>query len=204
MRFTPLAAPVLAATLLALGIVPASAQSGDASTPVPGQAAAATPPAHAGVSGVDVMTATVFQEGQSSFSGLGLRLRLRSGALVPNVEIMPNVEFWQNVSRVSLFGLRTTRSDASLGCAVRWTFQRDHWQPYLGAGLAVHFLNENVDAPSLDVNDQHDSRSLGGYTLLGGVTFTMTDRLSNFLEIEHHGVSHYRQLKVNTGLGWNF
>jgi len=200
-RFPSLAL-LAAASCLALAAPPASAQGGDASTPVPGQASA--PPARSGLSGVDVMTATVFQEGQSSFSGLGVRLRLRSGVLVPNIELMPNVEFWQNVSRVSLFGVRTTRGDASLGFAARWTFHHDHWQPYVGAGLAVHFLEEKVDAPSLGVNDQHDSTTRGGYTLLGGVSFTMTRSLSNFIEVEHHGVSHYRQLKINTGLGWNF
>ena len=49
------------------------------------------------------------------------------------------------------------------------------------------------------------TRQLGELdTLLGGVSFTMTRSLSNFIEVEHHGVSHYRQLKINTGLGWNF
>jgi opacity protein-like surface antigen len=180
----------------------ALAQSGDASTPVPGRVAPA--PAHAGVSGLDVMTATVFQEGQSSFSGIALRLRLRSAALVPNVEIMPAVEYWQNTNRVSLFGLRTTRGDATLGCSARWTFTRDHWQPYVGAGIAVHFLDEKVNAPQLGVNEQHVSTVRGGYSLHGGVTFPLTRRLANFLELEHHGVSHFRQLKFNTGLSWNF
>jgi opacity protein-like surface antigen len=181
------------------------AQGGDASTPVPGQAAAAAVPAHAGVSGLDVMTATVFQEGQSSFSGLALRLRLKSGALVPNVEILPAVEYWQNKSSVSVLGgIRTTRSDATLGCSARWTFTRDHWQPYIGAGLAVHFLDDKVHAPQLGVNNQHNSTVRGGYSLHGGVSFTLTKSLSNFVELEHHGVSNFRQLKFNTGLGWNF
>jgi opacity protein-like surface antigen len=198
-------AALAAASLSALAAAPAFAQGGDPSTPVPGQAAAATPvPAHAGVSGLDVMTATVFQEGQSSFSGLALRLRLKSGALVPNVEILPAVEYWRNDNRVSLYGIRTTRSDATLGCQVRWTFTRNGWQPYAGAGIAVHFLDEKVDAPELDVNNQHTSTVRGGYSLHGGVTFPLTRALSNFVELEHHGVSHFRQLKFNTGLGWNF
>lgn len=200
MRVPHLAPLAVASFLLVLAAAPVRAQSGDASTPVPGQPAGT----RAGVSGLDVMTATVFQEGQSSFSGLALRLRLRTGSLMPNFEIMPAIEYWQNVNRVSLFGVKTTRSDATLGCNARWTFSHDHWQPYLGAGLAVHFLDEKVDAPDLGVNSQSNSTVRGGYALLGGVSFTMTKSLSNFLEVEHHGVSHYRQLKVNTGLGWNF
>ena len=203
MRASHLASIALASCLLAAGAAPSRAQSGDASTPVPGQAAAA-PEVRSGVSGVDVMTSTVFQEGQSSFSGLALRLRLRSAALLSNVEIMPAVEFWQNVNRVSLFGLKTTRNDATLGCSARWTVPRESWQPYVGAGLAVHFLDERVNAPQLGVTNEHHSTTRGGYSLQAGVTFTMSKRLSNFLELQHHGVSHYRQLKVNTGLGWNF
>lgn len=203
MRVLHLASIAFASCLLAASAAPARAQSGDASTPVPGQAAAEDAP-RAGVSGVDIMTSNVFQEGQSSFSGLALRLRLRSAVLLPSIEIMPAVEFWQNVSRVSLFGLKTTRNDATLGCAARWTFAREGWQPYVGAGLHVHFLDEKVHAPDLGVNHQNNSTTRGGYSLLGGVTFTMSKRLSNFVELQHHGVSRYRQLKVNTGLGWNF
>lgn len=200
MRVPQPATLALAALVLLVCSAPARAQGGNASTPVPGQ----PPGAHGGVSGVDVMTATVFQEGQSSFSGLALRLRLRSAALHPGLEIMPGVEFWRNDNSVSLFGLETSRSDATLGCAARWILVREGWQPYAGAGLAVHFLNERVDAPDLGVVDRRSSTVRGGYTLLAGVTFTMTNRLSNFVELEHHGVSRYRQLKLNTGLGWNF
>jgi opacity protein-like surface antigen len=182
------------------------AQGGDPSTPVPGQVAASTPatPAHAGVSGLDVMTSTVFQEGQSSFSGLALRLRLRSGALLPNVEIMPAVEYWQNVSRLTVYELKTTRRDATLGCQVRWIMEREHWRPYLGGGLAVHFLSDKVSSPQISEANQSNSTVRGGYSLTGGVSFPITQKLSNFVELQHHGVSRFRQLKFNTGLGWNF
>lgn len=199
----PLAAAALLAAVLA---VPAFAQGGDPSTPVPGQVAGSTPatPAHAGVSGLDVMTSTVFQEGQSSFSGLALRLRLRSGALVPNVEIMPAVEYWQNVSRLTVYDIKTTRSNATLGCQVRWIMEREHWQPYLGGGLAVHFLSDKVSSPQISEANQSNSTVRGGYSLMGGVSFPITQKLSNFVELQHHGVSRFRQLKFNTGLGWNF
>lgn len=193
---------VLPALLLLASALPARAD--EVPTPRPTPVPAATTPAHAGVSGLDVMTATVFQEGQSSFSGVALRLRLRSGALVKNIEIMPTVEYWQNSSRVTVFDIKTTRSDATMGCSARWTFTREHWQPYAGFGLAVHFLDDKVNAPELGVNNRHNSTVRGGYSLLGGVNFTLTDKLSNFVELEHHGVTDFRQLKFNTGLGWNF
>lgn len=203
----PALAPVALAVLVLAAAAPARAQGGDPSTPVPGQAAAAVAatatPAHAGVSGVDVMTSTVFQERQSSFSGLALRLRLKSGALVPAVEILPAVEYWRNDNRVSVRNLETSRSDATMGCQVRWTFAREHWQPYVGGGIAVHFLDERVSSSDLGIDD-HNSTVRGGYSLHGGVNFTITDRISNFVELTHHGVSRFRQLKFNTGLSWNF
>ena len=205
MRIPPVASLACPALLVALLAAPSFAQ-GSPSTPVPGQAAAATAatPADAGVSGLDVMTSTIFQEGQSSFSGIALRMRIKSALLAPSVEIMPAVEYWQNVSRVTVYDLKTTRSDATLGCQVRWMMERDHWRPYFGGGLAVHFLSDKVSSSQLAQANQHNSTVRGGYSLVGGLSFPMTDRLSNFVELQHHGVSHFRQLKFNTGLGWNF
>lgn len=205
MRTATIVSLAVAFIFAAAPAAPSLAQGGSPSTPVPGQAAATTPAApRGGVSGLDIMTSSVFQEGQSSFSGLALRLRLKSSALVPAIEIMPAVEMWQNTSRVTLYDLKTTRSDATLGCQVRWTFKREHWEPYVGGGLAVHFFSDKIDSPQLALANQHNSTVRGGYTLHGGVTFPMNDRLSNFVELEHHGVSHFRQLKFNTGLSWNF
>lgn len=206
MRIPPVASLACTALFAAVLAAPSLAQSGSPSTPVPGQATSTALPTetHAGVSGLDAMTSTVFQEGQSSFSGIALRLRIKSGLLSPSVEIMPAVEYWQNVSRVTMFNLKTTRSDATLGCQLRWKMQREHWQPYFGGGLAVHFLSDKITSPELAQANQHHSTVRGGYSLLAGLSFPMTERLSNFVELQHHGVSHYRQLKFNTGLGWNF
>jgi hypothetical protein len=205
-RIPPVASLACTALFAAVLAAPSFAQGGDPSTPVPGQATSTALPTetHGGVSGLDAMTATVFQEGQSSFSGIGLRLRLRSGVLLPSVEIMPAVEYWQNVSRVTSYDIKTTRSNATLGCQLRWKMERESWQPYFGGGLAVHFLSDKVSSPQLAQANQHNSTVRGGYSLLAGVSFPMTERLSNFVELQHHGVSHFRQLKFNTGLGWNF
>lgn len=188
--------------LLAVLPAPTRAQSGSSSTPVP--AGAKEEESHGGVSGLDVMTTTVFQDGQSAFSGIAVRLRLQSSLLVPNIEIVPAIEYWRDNTRIKAFGIETSRKDATLGVGARWTFFREHWQPYLGAGLAVHFIDEKANAPTLGVNDLHDSDVLGGYSLSGGVLFILTDRMSNFLELEHHGVADNRQLKFSAGLGWNF
>ena len=77
--------------------------------------ALSAPPARAagGLTGMDAMTATVFQEGQSSFSGLALRFRLKDPRLMESIEILPTVEYWRNSSSIDAFGLNTIRRDGT-------------------------------------------------------------------------------------------
>ena len=165
----------------------------------------ATTPAHAagGLTGVDAMTATVFQEGQSSFSGLGIRFRLHDKRLLENVEFMPTVEYWRNSSKIEAFDLSTVRRDAALGADVRWMFPGEAWRAYFGGGMSVHFLSDKVDAPRLGLNDRTDSLTKGGLTLIMGAAFGTKSKLGNFVEVKGHLVGGYRQLKINLGLSWN-
>lgn len=195
--------------LLAAAARPAIAQE----IPVPGQTPTSTAPAQAatpakplvknGIVGLDAMTSTVFQEGQSSFSGLVFRMRIHSAAVVQNLEILPTFEYWQNTSTLSGFQVKTQRRDATLGCDARWVFSHAGWRPYAGVGLALHFLNNELRAPSLGVPKATDAIIKGGVNALGGVNFGMTERLGSFIELKFLGVSKYRQIKFNTGLSWN-
>lgn len=153
-----------------------------------------------GFTGLDAMTATVFQEDQSSFSGLGLRFKLADSRLVEGIEFLPTVEYWRNSSTVDAFGLRAVRRDATISGDARWLFPGDAWRFYAGAGLAVHFLSSEVTLPGLRGND---SLTKGGLTLLGGVVFGQQAKIGNFLEAKGHLVGGYRQLKINMGLSWN-
>jgi opacity protein-like surface antigen len=202
-HFASSAAALLAATVIASSFAaPALAQGGDAAAPVPGQSAA-QPAEYGGVSGFDVMTSTVFEEGQSSFSGFALRLRVKSSLLMPNIEFVPGVEFWRHKNELSAYDIKTSRGDATLSFLARWTFARERWQPYVGLGAAVHFLDEKLDAPNYGLVNLHDSTTRGGYILDGGVNFTITKTISNFLELEYHGVSDFRQTKFHAGVSWN-
>lgn len=156
-----------------------------------------------GFTGLDAMSATVMQEGQSSFSGLGLRARLTSVRLVPGVEIMPSVEYWRNRSTVQPFGIETSRRDATLAVDARYSFRREAWSPYVGAGIGMHFLSSEVHAPALGLDREQDSVIKGGLAALGGVTFPITSRVHNFIELKYHHVTEYRQLKINWGLSFD-
>ena len=153
---------------------------------------------------VDIMTSTVMQEKQSSFSGLALRARMTSPIFVQGIEFMPTIEYWRNANSLDApFGIRTTRKDATLAADVRYAFRTTGTKPYVGMGFGVHFLSSSVDAPTLGVNDESHGLIKGGFGVLGGAAFPLTQKVENFLELKYHHVPGYRQLKFNWGLGIN-
>jgi opacity protein-like surface antigen len=149
------------------------------------------------------MTSTVLQEGQSSFSGLAIRARLQPPSLSSHIEIMPTIEWWRNSNTIKPYGISTTRKDATLGVDGRWNFGGSTFKPYLGAGIGLHFLSNRVSAPSLGLNNATDSVTKGGLALLGGVSFALSGRFENFLDLKYHHVTDYRQLKINWGITYN-
>ena len=44
----------------------------------------------------------------------------------------------------------------------------------------------------------------GGIDLLGGVDFSLGNKLGSLVELKLLNVTRYRQIKFNTGLAWNF
>jgi len=191
---------LLAAALVAATPAARIAAAQTSSTP-PTATAPATP---SGIVGIDAMTATVFQQNQSSFSGIALRLRIHPASLVREISFMPTFEYWQNTSHIDAFDIQVQRRDATLGGDARWTFDRSGAQPYVGAGLGLHFLNEDLRAPTLNVPHATNSTVKGALEVLGGVQFEMSGRLGSFLELKFLDVTQYRQLKLSTGLSWNF
>ena len=153
-------------------------------------------------SGVDVMSSTVMQQHQSSFSGVSGRVRLRSTRIVAGFDLLPYVEYWRIGTRIEPFGITSTRKDATLGADVRYSFQREGWRPYLGAGFGVHFLSTEVDAPTLGLDHANDSVIKGGLSALAGITFPLTKHFDNFMELKYHHLPGYSQLKINMGVAW--
>ena len=162
---------------------------------LPLAAAAATPPP-----GMDFLMSTVMQERQSSISGLAIRGRLHSAALLDNVTILPTLEWWRSSSHVDPYSIESVRSDKTLTLDARYEFNSKGVQPYIGGGLAAHFISSKVNAPSLGVYNAEKSLTKGGFDVLGGMTFPLTSKLQNFLELKYLYVTDYNQLKLNWGI----
>ena len=163
--------------------------------------------AHAGgllLSGVDGISSTVLQQHQSSFSGLALRARVRSDRLIQGIVFMPTIEWWRASNSIQAFGIETMRKDATLGLDARYDFRREGVRPYLGAGFGMHFISNRVNAPTLGLVNATNSLIKGGLSALGGVSFGITSKIDNFLELKYHHIPEYSQLKFNWGLAYSF
>ena len=154
------------------------------------------------MTGFDAMTSTVFEEGQSSFSGIGLRAHLHPASLVPQVEFLPTFEYWRNSSTVQPYNIQAIRKDATLGVDARYVFTKPTWKPYLGAGFAIHFLSNKVNAPAFGLNDASTSVTKGGLAALAGASFPLTGRIETFVDLKYHHITDYRQLKLSWGLAF--
>jgi hypothetical protein len=155
-------------------------------------------------SGVDVMNSTVMQQHQSSFSGLSTRVGLRSARIVEGFDFLPYVEYWRNSTRIQIDGndITSARKDATLGADARYSLQRQGWRPYVGAGLGIHFLSTEVDAPLLGLDHANDSVIKGGLSALAGITFPLSRHLDNLVELKYHHLPGYSQVKISMGIAW--
>jgi hypothetical protein len=107
---------------------------------------ALAPPVHAmKLTAVDIMTSTVKQEKQSSFSGLAARARMTSPIFIQGIEFMPTIEYWRSANTIDPFGIHTSRKDMTMVVDVRYAFKSRH-QPYVGVGYGMHFPTASVDA----------------------------------------------------------
>jgi hypothetical protein len=162
------------------------------------------PALSAPLTGVEGIFHTVFQQDQSSFSGIGVRLHFKSAQLIENISITPSIQYWRNHSHLSSFDISSTRSDARLGVDARYTFLRYGVQPWVGGGWGLHFLNNRVTAPSLGLLDAEDSVVRGGLGIGAGLSTPIAGQLTNDFGVEYDMLGSESQLKLNFGLHYRF
>lgn len=154
--------------------------------------------------GIDVMTQTVKQEGQSTISGLGIRLRMQSDDLPAGLTLVPTLEHWRDSDRLQDFNIRATQRDLTLGLDGRYDWQWGNWRPYAGAGLGAHFIKTTFEAPDLGVAGEEETRTKVGPDVLVGLQLSPIAWLQSFAEAKYYYVPPFRQFKLNWGLGINF
>jgi outer membrane protein W len=146
----------------------------------------------------------VFQSGETSFSGTGLRMPMQPAGLLEGFSLVPTIEYWRNRSSVETFGIKSTESDATLGVEFRYEIPREGtFKPYLGLGYGFHFQSSEFEATTLGVEGK-DSVTRGGVSVLGGLTMPITTHLLNVFELKFHYLPDDSQTKLNYGLAWRF
>lgn len=151
---------------------------------------------------VEGMTSTVFQERQTSFSGIGARVTFQSDATTSGLSFVPGIEYWRNKTNVDAYQISANRRDATLDLDARYRFKFRNVVPYLGAGYGLHFLTTEVEAPALGLARAETSLVKGGVSAMGGFLFPMGGKLQNFLELKYHWVTDYNQFKLNFGIAY--
>jgi len=197
--------------LAALLAAPLPALGQSAETPVPGKSNTGKPATAStenssplGVFSVEAVLSTIFQSGQSSFSGTGLRLHMHPSRMMEGFSLVPSLEYWRNSNELDTFGIKSTEKDATLGIEFRYNFPRESaFKPYLGVGYGLHFLSSEFEATTLGL-EGNDSVTLGGVSALAGISMPITERLINVFELKYHHLSDNGQTKLNYGLAWNF
>src|SRR2546427_10716847 len=120
------------------------------------------------MNGLDGMTQTVKQEGQSAVTGMALRARLGSDDLPVGSTLMPTLEYWKDSDRLQDFNIKSTQKDPSLGLDGRYDLSMGKWRPYFGAGLGAHFIKTTFSAPDIGVAPTEQSHTkIGPNALIG-------------------------------------
>ncbi len=115
--------------------------------------------------------------------------QLQMGEVITNLDFVPSADlgFGDNSKTVSLNGDFRYRLN-----------MRRTWQPYLGAGVGIHFISANQDASA--AGDNNNETLTGGH-LLFGADVANANRSRFFLELKL-GLADSPDMKALAG--WSF
>ena len=143
-------------------------------------------------------------EGQSAFTGLGMRARITSDDLPLHLTLMPTLEYWRNSANLRDFDIEAAEKDLAVGMDARYEMEFGTWRPYAGGGLEAHFINTHFAAPTIGVPEASEDHTKIAPNLLAGLQLAPLGPIQSFLEAKYAFVSDFKQFKLNWGLGVNF
>lgn len=132
---------------------------------------------------------------------LSLGARADLGFLGPGVRIMPGIQYWSSTLRDAEFqGARL--SDLILNVDGHYVWTDRVGDPYLGGGLALHFLNGSGPALPQATEDLLDTLS-PGLNLLAGATMPLGLQLRVFAEARGVLATEIRYAALSVGAIYN-
>jgi len=114
--------------------------------------------------------------------------QLELGEVAPDIDFVPSVDLG--------FGDHTTLVSLNGDFHYRFTVEGQKWQPYAGAGIALHFFTFDNPGPFVD----HSDTAAGGSLIVGADV--PTDRGSRFFVEGKFALGDGPSFKLLAG--WNF
>ncbi len=130
------------------------------------------------LAGVGIDFGVIFPTRVDPTLSLGARVDL--GFLGPGVRIMPGIQYWASTLRADQFG-GARLSDLILNVDGHYVWTDRVGDPYVGAGLALHFLNGSGAGISQVTEDLLDTVS-PGVNLLAGAALPLGPQIRVFAE----------------------
>ena len=111
------------------------------------------------------------------------------GTMAPNIGLEARLDYWSWSE--SAYGAETTVSDVTLGARGKYYFEtaNPRLRPFAGAGLGIHIISVEFNAPPGFPPDMSYSDSMNklGLDLGGGIVTPINDR-TNFLGEAWYGI----------------
>lgn len=162
---------------------------------------AAVAQTHLGLRGIGGAVSYVNPENTDGLLGLGIFADF--GNLTPRIRMETRLDYWSN-TETSFVG-RASISDVTLGARGKYMIEvRDpKFQPYVGAGLGLHFLHVELTTPAgggFPAMTADDSQTKLGLDLGGGVMTPIAPQLTLMGEMWFGFVSDVDQFSLRFGL----
>lgn len=160
-----------------------------------------------GLNGLGVEAGLVDPEAAGSTLGFGAFADL--GTLTPNIRLSSHLGYWSKSENE--FGAVASIRDISIGARAKYMFRvvSPKLQPYVGAGLGLHFFNTKVEVPDMDLGGgfiipgftAEDSATKLGLDLGGGAVRPLSPKTDLFVDL-WYTVSDIEQLSMKAGLSF--
>ena len=127
------------------------------------------------------------------------------GAIASKIHLEGNLDFWSK--SFSGGGVKSSFRDIAIGGTVKYFFPLSNpsLRPFAGGGLALHFLNVDIDIPEVNIGgttfggSSSSTTTKIGFNIAGGVFYKMNEKVDLLAEFKYRIVSNFNQINLKIG-----
>lgn len=123
------------------------------------------------------------------------------GTLTPNIRLASHLDYWSKSEGIPATGKATLR-DVAVTMRAKYMFpvSSEKFQPYVGMGMGLHFLNAKVELAGFP--DIEDGTSKVGFDFGGGFAAPINPRMDFQADTWYGVVDGFNQLSLKGGLAF--